>query len=53
MISPSEKIEVDFLGRNVFNKNYTTSVNVGTDGSIGYDGIGDPRWWGAQIHVKW
>jgi hypothetical protein len=53
VISPSERVEVDFLGRNFFNKRYTTSVTVGTDGSIGYDGIGDPSWFGAQIHVKW
>jgi iron complex outermembrane recepter protein len=53
VISPGGRVEVDFLGRNIFNKHYTTSVNVGTDGSIGYDGIGDPSWFGAQIHLKW
>ena len=52
VISPDGRFELDFLGRNVFNKRYTTSVNVGTDGSIGYDGIGDPRWVGAQLHFK-
>ena len=52
VISPDSRFELDFLGRNVFNKHYTTSVNVGTDGSIGYDGIGDPRWVGAQFHFK-
>jgi iron complex outermembrane receptor protein len=52
IVSPDGRIEVDAVGRNVFNKRYTTSVNVGTDGSIGYDGIGDPRWIGAQIHIK-
>src|SRR5207248_8429670 len=42
VVSPDGRFEVDFAGRNIFNKHYTTSVNVGTDGSIGYDGIGDP-----------
>ena len=46
------KVELDFVGRNVFNKHYTTSVNVNSNGSIGYDGIGDPRWVGAQLHVR-
>ena len=52
VVSPDGRFELDVLGRNVFNKRYTTSVNVGTDGSIGYDGIGDPRWVGAQLHFK-
>jgi iron complex outermembrane receptor protein len=52
IVSPDGHFEIDLLGRNVFNKHYTTSVNVGTDGSIGYDGIGDPRWIGAEIHIK-
>jgi outer membrane receptor for ferric coprogen and ferric-rhodotorulic acid len=52
VISADSRFELDFTGRNVFNKHYTTSVNVGADGSIGYDGIGDPRWVGAEFHVK-
>jgi iron complex outermembrane recepter protein len=52
IVSPDGRFEIDAVGRNVFNKQYTTSVNVGTDGTIGYDGIGDPRWIGAQIHIK-
>jgi hypothetical protein len=51
--SPDSRFEVDFLGRNVYNKHYTTSVTVSsTDGSIGYDGIGEPSWFGAEFHVK-
>jgi iron complex outermembrane recepter protein len=46
------KWELDFVGRNIFNKQYTTSVNVNSNGSIGYDGIGDPRWVGAELHVR-
>jgi iron complex outermembrane receptor protein len=52
VISSNGRFELDFTARNVFDKRYTTSVNVGTDGSIGYDGIGDPRWVGAQFHFK-
>jgi iron complex outermembrane receptor protein len=52
VISADSRFELDFTGRNVFNKRYTTSVTVGADGSIGYDGIGDPRWVGAEFHVK-
>jgi iron complex outermembrane recepter protein len=52
IVSPDGRIEVDAVGRNVFDKRYTTSITVGSDGSIGYDGIGDPRWIGAQIHIK-
>jgi iron complex outermembrane recepter protein len=52
IVSPDSRFEVDFTGRNIFNKRYTTSVTVGTDGSIAYDGIGDPRWVGAEIHLK-
>jgi outer membrane receptor protein involved in Fe transport len=53
IVSPDSRFEVDFLGRNVFNKHYTTSVTVSsTDGSIGYDGIGEPSWFGAEFHVK-
>jgi iron complex outermembrane receptor protein len=53
IVTPNQRVEVDFLGRNVLKKRYTTSVNVGSDGSIGYDGIGDPSWFGAAIHIKW
>jgi iron complex outermembrane recepter protein len=52
VVSPSKRFELDFVGRNVFNKRYTTSVNVNSNGSIGYDGIGDPRWVGAELHLK-
>jgi iron complex outermembrane receptor protein len=52
IVSPDGRVEVDAVGRNVFDKRYTTSITVGSDGSIGYDGIGDPRWIGAQIHIK-
>ena len=53
IVSPDSRFELDFLGRNVFNKHYTTSVTVSsTDGSIGYDGIGEPSWFGAEFHVK-
>ncbi len=50
--SPNGKFEVDFVAKNAFDKRYTTSVNVGTDGSIGYDGIGEPRWVGVVFHAK-
>jgi iron complex outermembrane receptor protein len=49
---PDKHFELAFVGRNVFNKRYTTSVNVNSNGSIGYDGIGDPRWVGVELHVK-
>ena len=52
LISADSRFELDFTGRNIFNKRYTTSVTIGADGSIGYDGIGDPRWVGAEFHVK-
>jgi iron complex outermembrane receptor protein len=54
VVSPSKRFELDFVGRNVFNKRYTTSVNVNGNGggTIGYDGIGDPRWVGAELHLK-
>ena len=52
VVSPSKRFELDFVGRNIFNKRYTTSVNVNSNGSIGYDGIGDPRWVGAELHLK-
>ena len=54
VVSPSKRFELDFVGRNIFNKRYTTSVNVNGNGggSIGYDGIGDPRWVGAELHLK-
>jgi iron complex outermembrane receptor protein len=52
VVSPSKRFELDFVGRNVFNKQYTTSVNVNSNGSIGYDGIGDPRWVGVEMHAK-
>jgi outer membrane receptor for ferric coprogen and ferric-rhodotorulic acid len=52
VLSPSERFEIDVVARNVFNKQYTTSVTLGTDGSIGYDGIGDPRWVGVVLHAR-
>jgi iron complex outermembrane receptor protein len=52
VISPSKHFELDFVGRNVFNKQYTTSVNVNSNGSIGYDGMGEPRWVGVEMHLK-
>jgi iron complex outermembrane recepter protein len=52
VVSPSKRFELDFVGRNVFNKQYTTSVMVNSNGSIGYDGIGDPRWVGVEMHLK-
>jgi iron complex outermembrane recepter protein len=51
-VTPDKRFELDFVGRNVFNKRYTTSVNVNSNGSIGYDGIGDPRWVGVELHAK-
>ena len=51
-VTPGKHFELDFVGRNVFNKHYTTSVNVNSNGSIGYDGIGDPRWVGVELHAK-
>jgi iron complex outermembrane recepter protein len=52
IVAPSNRLELDFVGRNVFNRRYTTSVNVNSNGSIGYDGIGDPRWVGVELHVR-
>ena len=52
IVASSKHFELDFVGRNVFNKRYTTSVNVNSNGSIGYDGIGDPRWVGVELHAK-
>ncbi len=52
LLSPSGKVELDFVAKNAFDKKYTTSINVGTDSSIGYDGIGEPRWVGVVFHVK-
>ena len=52
VVSPSKRFELDFVGRNIFSKQYTTSVNVNSNGSIGYDGIGDPRWVGVELHAK-
>ena len=52
VVAPGKHFELDFVGRNVFNKRYTTSVNVNSNGSIGYDGIGDPRWVGVELHAK-
>ncbi len=52
LVSTNRHFELDFVGRNVFNKRYTTSVNVNSNGSIGYDGIGDPRWVGVELHAK-
>jgi iron complex outermembrane receptor protein len=52
LVVPDKRFELDFVGRNVFNKRYTTSVNVNSNGSIGYDGIGDPRWVGVELHVR-
>src|SRR6202012_3400476 len=37
IVSPDGRVEVDAVGRNVFDKRYTTSITVGSDGSIGYD----------------
>jgi iron complex outermembrane recepter protein len=52
VVSPNKHFELDFVGRNVFNKQYTTSVNVNSNGSIGYDGMGEPRWVGVEMHLK-
>jgi iron complex outermembrane receptor protein len=52
IVSPSKRFELDFVGRNVFDKQYTTSVNVNSNGSIGYDGMGEPRWVGVELHAK-
>jgi iron complex outermembrane receptor protein len=52
IVAPSNHFELAFVGRNVFNRRYTTSVNVNSNGSIGYDGIGDPRWVGVELHVR-
>jgi iron complex outermembrane receptor protein len=52
IVAPDRRFELDFVGRNVFNKRYTTSVNVNSNGSIGYDGIGDPRWVGVELHAR-
>lgn len=52
VIAPNGNFEVDVLAKNAFDKQYTTSINVGTDGSIGYDGIGARRWIGLVLHGK-
>jgi iron complex outermembrane recepter protein len=52
IVGPGKHFELDFVGRNVFNKRYTTSVNVNSNGSIGYDGMGEPRWVGLELHAK-
>lgn len=52
LVLPAKGFEVDVVGRNLFNARYTTSVNVNANGSIGYDGIGEPRWLGVELHAK-
>jgi iron complex outermembrane recepter protein len=52
VVAPGKHLEIDFVGRNVLNKRYTTSVNVNSNGSIGYDGMGEPRWVGMELHVR-
>lgn len=52
IVAPGKHFELDFVGRNVFNRQYTTSVNVNSNGSIGYDGMGEPRWVGVELHAK-
>jgi iron complex outermembrane receptor protein len=52
LISTDGNVEVDIVARNAFDKHYTTSINVGNDGSIGYDGIGARRWLGLVLHGK-
>jgi iron complex outermembrane receptor protein len=46
------KIELDLLVKNAFNIQYTTSINVGSDGTIGYDGMGEPRMISLVLHAK-
>jgi len=52
VIAPNGNYELDVVARNAFNKQYTTSINVQTDGSLGYDGIGASRWVGLVLHGK-
>ena len=40
------------LAKNAFDKKYTTSVTLNNDSSIGYDGMGEPRWIGVVLHTK-
>lgn len=52
VIAPGGKIESDLFVKNAFNTHYTTSVNVGGDGTIGYDGMGEPRQVSLVLHAK-
>lgn len=52
LLTHQDRVEIDLVAKNVFDRRYTTSVNVGSDGSIGYDGIGDPRWVGIVFHAR-
>jgi hypothetical protein len=50
IVSPGSRFELDVVAKGAFDKHYTTSINVGSDGSIGYDGIGARRWAGLVFH---
>jgi iron complex outermembrane receptor protein len=52
IIAPNGNYELDVVAKNAFNKQYTTSINVGSDGTLGYDGIGASRWVGLVLHGK-
>lgn len=52
IIAPGGKVEIDLLVKNAFNTRYTTSINVGSDGTLGYDGMGEPRQWSLVLHAK-
>jgi iron complex outermembrane receptor protein len=51
-IAPQGKFEIDLVAKNAFDKQYTTSINISSDGQIAYDGIGARRWIGLVLHAR-
>ena len=52
IVAPNDRFELDIVAKNAFDRRYTTSITVNSDGRLGYDGVGDPRWIAAVLHVK-
>ncbi len=52
LIAQQGKFEIDLVAKNAFDKQFTTSINVSSDGQIAYDGIGPRRWIGLVLHAR-
>jgi len=52
LIGQRQKYEIDLVAKNLFNTQYTTSINGAGSDRVTYDGMGAPRWVGLVFRAK-